>query len=143
MTQEPKDGDFVAYVEALQRESAARLAQQHVTVLSAPPSDAKSGHFFDDKKKATERAPNLERVVDHFLRADRDQAAIKALVAAVIGAVVFLLWLARGGALSFLIAVALFAYALPRLLQAFRSIAASPSNKVLVDQVFGKSGTGR
>lgn len=140
--QEPKDGDFVAYVEALQRESAARLLQQHVGVVSAATaeSDAKSGHFFEDKKKTAARVPAINQAVERVLR-DGDRALVKALVAAVIGVVALLLWFARGGALSFLVAVVLLAYALPRLINAFRAITTTqPANRTVVNDIFGKPG---
>ena len=40
--QEPQDGDFVAYIEALQRESAARLAKNHINVNLAAAAPAGS-----------------------------------------------------------------------------------------------------
>jgi len=137
--QEPKDGDFVAYVEALQRESAARLAQQHVHIIdTAAPSG--SSHFFEDKAKAAKPA-NLELAIDRYVRRDGDSGLVKALVAAVAGVVFVLNGLGNGGAFSFLIAAVLLAYAIPRLLAAFRSIARAPTPHAAIDQVFGRSGT--
>ena len=60
-THEPKDGDFIAYIEQLQKESAARLlgSTQHlVTQLEKAPSGGvnKSDHFFAGRKPADLRS---------------------------------------------------------------------------------------
>lgn len=138
--QEPKDGDFVAYVEALQRESAARLAQQHVHIIDTAVPARSSTDFFEDKAK-TAKPVKLEQAIDRYIRRDTDGRLVKALVAAVAGAVFLLNWLGNGGAFSFLVGAALLAYAIPRLLAAFRSITRAPTHQAAIDNVFGRSGT--
>jgi hypothetical protein len=146
--QEPRDGDFVAYIEALQRESAERLAQHHINVnlaAAAPTGASKSAsHFFESAAQA-KPAPGavVDEAVKRVLRPDVDAGLVKALVAGVFGLVFLLAWFGRGGALSFLIGVILLVYAVPRLLAAFRVLAVRTSNKAAVDQVFGRSGTKR
>lgn len=136
---EPRDGDFVAYIEALQRESAARLAQQHVGVTETTAASKSTGQFFEEKPKPAV-VPNLQQTVERFVRHDTDGKVLKALVAGVIGTVSLLAWLGDGGLFSLIVAVALLAYAVPRLLRAFRGLTRQPSNKSAIDQVFGHSG---
>ena len=133
---EPKDGDFVAYIEALQRESAARLGHQHIATHAPSAKD----QFFPDHKTPDMRKIDVEAAVAHVLSAGGDRELVKAMVAGVFGLAALLVWMGRGGALSFLIAVALLAYAIPRLIAAFRVITQSGSNRTAIDQVFGKSG---
>jgi hypothetical protein len=136
--QEPRDGDFVAYIEALQRESAARLAQQRVHAVEEPAPREAAGHFFESKGKAVQPV-SIERAVQRFVRRDADAKTIKAIVAGVVGAVFLLTWLGNGSPFAFVLAAALFVYALPRLLAAFRGGAKHPSNRAAVDHVFGRS----
>lgn len=138
--QEPRDGDFVAYIEALQRESAARLAQQHVAVIETNADSKRTGQFFEEKPKPPV-VPGLQHAVERFVRRDPDAKVVTALVAGVVGAVFLLTWLGDGGPFAFIVGVALLAYAVPRLLRAFRALSAQPSNKSAIDQVFGRSGT--
>lgn len=137
--QEPRDGDFVAYIDALQRESAARLAQQHVGVTETTAASKTTGQFFEEKAKPA-AAPKLQASVERFVR-DPDAGIVKAVVAGVAGAVFLLAWLGDGGPFSFIVAVVLLAYAVPRLLRAFRALTAQPANRTTVEQVFGRSGT--
>jgi hypothetical protein len=138
--QEPRDGDFVAYIDALQRESAARLAQQHVGVTETTAASKTTGQFFEEKPKPAV-VPNLQQSVERFVRRDPDARVVKALVAGVVGIGLLLVWLGDGGVFSLIVAVALLAYAVPRLLRAFRGPTQQPSNKSAIDQVFGHSGT--
>lgn len=138
--QEPRDGDFVAYIDALQRESAARLARQQVGVTETTAASKLTGQFFEEKPKPAVM-PNLQKTMERFVRHDTDGKVLKALVAGVIGAVSLLAWLGDGGPFSLIVAIALLAYAVPRLLGAFRTRAEQPSNKSAIDQVFGHSGT--
>jgi hypothetical protein len=138
--QEPRDGDFVAYIEALQRESAARLAQHHVMVIDPTAVGRAAGYLFEEKPKAP-AAPVLDQAVERFVRREADATLVKALAAGVAGAVFLLTWLGKGGPLSFIAAVALLAYAIPRLVGAFRGLAPRTADKVAIEQVFGRSGT--
>ena len=136
--QEPRDGDFVAYIDALQRESAARLAQQHVGVTETTAASKTTGQFFEEKTKPA--PPNLQQSVERFVR-DPDAGIVKAIVAGVAGAVFLLAWLGDGGPFSFIVAVVLLGYAVPRLLRAFHALTTQPANRTAVEQVFGRSGT--
>jgi hypothetical protein len=84
--------------------------------------------------------PNLQQTVERLVRHDTGGKVLKALVAGVVGAVFLLAWLGDGGPFSLIVAIALLAYAVPRLLGAFRTRAEQPSNKSAIDQVFGHSG---
>jgi uncharacterized membrane protein YeaQ/YmgE (transglycosylase-associated protein family) len=138
---EPKDGDFVAYIDALQRESAARLALQHVDVagVAFPTKKAQGDTFGDGTAPAS--GPAAGSVAGRFVRRDRDANFVKAIVAGVIGAVFLLTWLGDGGLFPFVVGFALLGYALPRLLSAVRGAGTRPSNRALIDQSFGQSGT--
>jgi hypothetical protein len=138
---EPKGGDFVAYIDALQRESAARLALQHVNVVDvAFPTKKAQGSTFGDKAEPavpTGAGPAAAR----SMRRDGDAKFVRAVVAGVIGAVLLLTWLGDGGLFPFIVGFALLGYALPRLLAAFRAHGRQLTNKALVDHAFGRSGT--
>jgi hypothetical protein len=147
--QEPRDGDFVAYIDKLQSESAERLALHHINVNLAAPSPTTSSkassHFFESTP-ATRPQPvdaPAQPTVPAGVRPDIDASVVRALVAAVIGLAFLVGWFGRSGALSFLIGVALLAYALPRLLAAFRMIAHQPSGKAVIGQVFRQKGSKR
>ena len=136
--QEPRDGDFVAYIDALQRESAARLAQQHVNVVDmAFPTKGRGTTF--EQKPAPAAAPDAAPGTGGFVRRDRDAKLVKALVAGVIGAAFLLAWLGSGGSFSFIVGVALLAYALPRLLAAFRTQVQPPASKAMIERVLSRS----
>jgi hypothetical protein len=135
--QEPRDGDFVAYIETLQRESAARLAQQHIVVDLAFGTKGDTTAF--QEKAASAGAPAAGQPAV-FTRRDRDSKLVKAIVSGVVGVALLLAWLANGGVFPFIISVALLAYALPRLIRALRETPTT-GNKAMVDLVFGRSGT--
>jgi len=139
---EPKGGDFVAYIDALQRESAARLALQHVNVVDVafPTKKAQGSTFGDGTGPAS--APAAGSTPGRFVRRDRDATIVKTIVAGVVGAVFLLTWLGNGGLFPLFVGIALLAYALPRLLAALRAARGQQStNKALIDQAFGRSGT--
>ena len=138
---EPKGGDFVAYIDALQRESAARLALQHVNVVDVafPTKKAQGSTFGDGTGPAS--APAAGSIPGRFVRRDRDATIVKAVVAGVVGAVFLLTWLGNGGLFPLIVGIALLAYALPRLLAVFRAQGQRSTNKALIDQAFGRSGT--
>jgi len=139
---EPKGGDFVAYIDALQRESAARLALQHVNVVDVafPTKKAQGSTFGDGTGPAS--APAAGSTPGRFVLRDRDATVVKAIVAGVVGTVFLLTWLGNGGLFPLVVGIALLAYALPRLLAALRAARGQQStNKALIDQAFGRSGT--
>jgi hypothetical protein len=138
--QEPRDGDFVAYIDALQRESAARLAQQHVGVTETTAASKTTGQFFEEKPKPAVM-PNLQQTVERLVRHDTGGKVLQALVAGVVGAVFLLAWLGDGGPFSLIVAIALLAYAVPRLLRAFRGLAGERPGTTAIERVFGHSGT--
>jgi len=138
---EPKDGDFVAYIDALQRESAARLALQHVNVVDvAFPTKKAQGSTFGDGTGPTS-APAAGSTPVRSMRRDRDAKLVKAVVAGIVGAMFLLTWLGNGGLFQLIVGIALLAYALPRLLAALRAQGQQLTNKRLIDQAFGRSGT--
>jgi hypothetical protein len=137
--QEPKDGDFVAYIEALQRESAARLEQQHVVVHEADGSP-KYGSAFSQQGKATTPV-RLEQSIERVLRADSQGQLVRALVATVVGAMLLLSGLGNGGLLFLVAGIALLAYGAPRLFRTFRALGTPEANRARIEQVFGRSGT--
>lgn len=138
---EPKDGDFVAYIDALQRESAARLALQHVNVVDVafPTKKAQGSTFGDGTRPASASAAESPPV--RVVRRDRDATIVKAIVAGVVGTVFLLTWLGNGGLFPLVIGIALLAYALPRLLAALRAQGRQSINKALIDHAFGRTGT--
>ena len=138
---EPKDGDFVAYIDALQRESAARLALQHVNVVDvAFPTKKAQGDTFGDTAGSAS-SPAEGSPPGRFVRRDRDANLLKAIVAGVVGAALLMNWLGSGGLFTFILGVALLGYAIPRLLAAVRASGRRPNSKALIDQAFGRSGT--
>jgi hypothetical protein len=138
---EPKDGDFVAYIDALQRESAQRLALQHVNVVDVafPTKKAQGSTFGDGSGPAS--TPAAVSNPGPSVRRDRDSKIVKAIVAGVVGAMFLLTWLGDGGLFPFIVGIALLGYALPRLLTALRAQGQQATNKALIDQAFGRSGT--
>lgn len=140
--QEPTDGDFVAYVEALQRESALRLSRQHLGIAQAgfPASAAGSLATNEPANAPSSVAPPQPAAGTPALRR-RDERLFKALVAAVIGFAFLLSWMGGGGFFSFIIGVVLLAYAAPRLVATYREQARAPDNRAAIDQVFGRSAT--
>lgn len=135
--QEPRNGDFVAYLEALQRESAARLAQQGAQV-AAPAKPAPSAGEFLQQMPGAAPGPAQERAGGTFVRRDADAKTMKAFVAGLVGLVFLLTWLGNGGVFAFMLGAVLLAYAIPRLLAAFRA-GARPSSRSAVDRVFDRS----
>lgn len=131
---EPTDGDFVAYLEELQRESAARLIKQQ----GAAPADAAREPVFSEGNK---RAPELpaRALIDRFLRNDGDALLVRPLAASLVGITALLVWLASGGWFWFVIALVALLYGLPRVVRALRAFGGRPSNRAAIDQVFGKS----
>jgi hypothetical protein len=107
--QEPRNGDFVAFLDELQRESAARLAAGHVVL---PPS-------FDSAHEKAATVPVLTRAQAEALRArlaaGGNREILPALLLAVGLIVFFGGFIAHGGFASLVIGVALIAWSLNRL----------------------------
>jgi len=142
---EPRDGDFVAYIDALQRESAARLARQHVNIADPafPHGVAASGH--DGSSLPHPAASPTGTAPASAVRRARapDAKVFRALVAAAVGAVSFLSWLRGSGTFALILGAALLVYAAPRLRAAYRERARAPTPDAAaaIDHVFGRSGT--
>jgi hypothetical protein len=159
-TQEPRDGDFVAYIDQLQRESAARIhAQSQVGMIetaahgmpqSAAPGAAPrpmphpaariqsaatgSNHGLPalDAREAQELLARLarSRPATHF---------VSGAVAAAVGALLLLYSLiGSGGVLPLLIAIGLLWWAVPRMRRASGDIsAAGRQHARRIAQTFG------
>lgn len=135
---EPRDGDFVAYIEALQRESAARLLRQTPAAAAAAMGD----HAGEPIKGRAAGTPAAPAPGESPPRSDADARLMKALVAAVVGIALLLVWLGEGGIVPLVIGVALLGYGLPRLRGAIRTPKGRPANRAAVEQVFGRSASG-
>lgn len=136
--QEPRNGDFVAYIETLQRESAARLARPHGPVLDGGEQGGRAGHFFEQKGEPAKPVA-IEQAPKPLTRRDADAKAVKAIVAGVVGAVVLMTALGSGSPFAFALAAILLLFAVPRLLAVFKGRAQPPANRAAVEQVFGRS----
>ncbi len=113
-THEPRDSDFVAYIDELQRESAARIQAQ-----SKAPMIALHGAPVLDAQEAQELLARLARTrpVPRF---------ISGILGAAVGAVPLLYAvLGPGGALPFLIGFGLLVWAVPRLGRASSEVPAA------------------
>jgi len=131
--QEPPDGDFVAYIDELQRQSAARIsaggadrpmhetAPHRMPVTATAASDATAGPVLN-RQQAEELLTRLAQ------RPGRRAGGI----ALAFGIVLLLLWLTtRTGALPFLIGIALVAWGASRLTGGARSTDGSAARQVL------------
>jgi hypothetical protein len=136
--QEPKDGDFVAYIEALQRESAARLARERGVGAAAFSPAAPAAQ--PERVPVATTAPAPARIAPRLYRRDRAKL-IKPLFAVFVGAAFLLSWLGDGGPFAFIIGIGLLAWAIPRVIAAVNAAHAAPPSKAVVDHVFGRSAT--
>ena len=117
--QEPPGGDFVAYIDELQRQSAARVQAQAGSNV-----DARTTYGLEPRsspeKHATVTAPVLTRqqAEEMLARLARRSAAAgsrSGQVAVVLGIALLILWFAtRAGTLAFLIGVGLLVWGLIR-----------------------------
>ena len=124
-THEPKDGDFIAYIEQLQKESAARLLGAHHAVNQLEKSPAKGAakadsHFFAGRKPADLRsAAELQAALSRVATPIAVGQLIVAALPLAIGALLGLYWLLIGsGPVLFLLAVGLIVWGVKRVLQA-------------------------
>lgn len=120
-SQEPRDGDFVAYIEALQRESEARLHRPqpalgapahrggHMTESPGPGRPASPG--IDTQSDAAARVLSRLQADELLARLARTGASSQARgagIALAVGVVLLLFWfIADGGAIPFLVGLAL------------------------------------
>jgi len=163
-SQEPRDGDFVAYIAQLQRESAARIhAQSQVPMVELPanappragaprpaqPSSSGSVLAGQTTRRGSmsgdESAPVLDRrqaeeMLARLARSGASSQNASAGVALAIGVVLLLTWFAFDtGALPFLIGIGLTLWAVSRLRRAARQPAGTnaPRGRDQVSNIFG------
>ena len=143
---EPKDGDFIAYIEDLQKQQAARLVAnrpQSGPVPAAPTKTAQDSGSFESRARPTSAA-EAQRAARERLQqfalplAKLVGAALPLLVGAVIG----LHWLIAGSnPLQLIIALFLLAYGVRHLKRALQGF--SPAERArasaLVAQLMAKS----
>jgi hypothetical protein len=140
-TNEPRDGDFVAYLEQLQRESAARLLVQAKSQMTQlPASAARPDHA--SPGAPTTAMPRL--AADELLGRLTSPRASAALVLPTLGiffgGALLLHWLTKGSTLlSLLIGIGLVIWSVRRLRRvAIERAAPRATSQTLVSQVFGK-----
>jgi hypothetical protein len=163
-SQEPRDGDFVAYIEQLQRESAARIhAQSQVRMVELPanapprtgaprpaqlpPSGSvpagqatRRGSMSGDESPPLLDRRQAEEMLARLARSGASSHNASAGIALAIGAVLLLTWFAFDtGALPFLIGLGLTLWAVSRLRRAARQPAstAGPRGRDQVSHIFG------
>lgn len=144
-TREPKDGDFVAYIEQLQKESAARvLGSGHhlITQLEKKqPSSAKDGgHFFAGHKPADVRsAAQLQATLAQIAAVPSVNHVFTSALPILIGALLALYWLIASASIApLIIAIALIAWGVRRLQRALRQLSPRENKQAqtLVANVF-------
>lgn len=139
---EPRNGDFVAYLEQLQRESAARvLAQSKPPMVQHPEGGARLDHSGASPAEATaltrlQADELLARLASHRASA----ALIGPAIGVVFGAALLLYWIVgRVSLVTLLIGVGLMVWSIRRLLSAARGRPVSPhATQTLVSRTFGK-----
>lgn len=161
-TQEPRDGDFVAYIDQLQRESAARIhAQSQVGMIETaghglPQGAARPGAAPKSMPHPAARVESAATGSNHGspaldareaqellarLASSRPAAHfVSGAVAAAVGALLLLLYslIGSGGVLPLLIAIGLLWWAVPRLRRASGDIsAAGRQHARRIAQTFG------
>ncbi len=144
-THEPKDGDFIAYIEQLQRESAARLlgsTQHQVTQLEKPPSTAAntSDHFFAGRKPADLRsAAQLQATLAQVAAVPAIAPLFTSAVPILVGVLLTLYWLVATASLApLLIGIALIFWGIRRFQRALRQFSPreNPQAQAFVSKVF-------
>ena len=143
-THEPKDGDFIAYIEQLQKESAARLlgSNHHlITQLDkkSPTAAGKSdGHFFAGRKPADLRSAGELRasVAQVAAQVSPSQVFASAILIA-IGVVLALYWLIASTSIApLVIGTALIFWGVRRFSRALKKLSPQQGNQALVSKVF-------
>ncbi len=145
-THEPKDGDFVAYIEQLQKESAARLlgSGHHViTQLEKKPAanpNKDGSHFFAGRKPADLRsAAQLQATMAQISAVPSAGLFFSAAVPILIGALIALYWLVASTTIvALIVAIALIAWGVRRFQTLLRQFSprGSPAVKTQVASVF-------
>jgi len=142
-THEPKDGDFIAYIEQLQKESAARLlgSTHHlVTQLGKTPATGpnKADHFFAGRKPADLRsAGELRATVAQVAAQPSPGQVFASAILIATGVVLALYWLiASTGIAPLVIGTALIFWGLRRFSRALKKLSPQQGNQALVSKVF-------
>ncbi|MDQ3446553.1 MAG: hypothetical protein M3496_10345 [Pseudomonadota bacterium] len=147
-THEPKDGDFIAYIEQLQKESAARLlaSTQHlVTQLDKKPSTgaSKTDHFFVGHKPADLRSAGELRasVAQAAAQLSPGQVFASGVLIAT-GVVLALYWLIASTSIApLVIGAALMFWGVRRFSRALKKLSPQQANQALVSKVFSAGTT--
>ena len=128
-TNEPKDGDFIAYIEDLQKQQAARLvANAHQTGTGTTPAGKamQSGDLFEPRAKPT--AAEAQHAARERLRHAAPPIArlLGAALPALIGLLVGLHWLIAGsGPVQLVIAVILLIFGARRFKRVMQELTAT------------------
>lgn len=143
-TQEPKDGDFVAYIEQLQQESAARLLGQHHSLnqLEKPSSTAgkSSSHFFASRARADVRAAgDANAALMQLASGFSPGRLLSAAVAVVLGVLLALYWLLTSASIVLLaIGIALVFWGMHRIKRVAQRLSPQKQQaQALVSKAFG------
>lgn len=143
--QEPPNGDFVAYIEALQRESAARIhvkSQIPMVDTAAPghgPMSPSSSASHDASEPVLNRQ-QAEELLARLTRSGRPPRAAQAVIALVVGLVLLFFWfVGHGGVVPLLIGLGFVAWSVSRLRSLGRQ-AVEPGRqaRAQIAQLFGK-----
>jgi len=131
--QEPPDGDFVAYIDELQRQSAARISAGSERPMAEAPHRMPAATPLAAPDAAARPVLNRQQAEELLARlAQRAPGRRAGGIGLVVGIVLLLLWLTtRTGALPFLIGIALVAWGASRLAGAARSQDGSAARQVL------------
>ena len=144
-TQEPKNGDFIAYIEQLQKESAARLlgSTHHlVTQLdkNLPAGGNKSDHFFAGRKPADLRsAAQLQATLAQVAAVPSIGALFMSAIPIMIGALLALYWVAASASIvTLVIGIALIFWGVRVFQRAIRRLTPhdSKQSQALISKVF-------
>lgn len=147
-THEPKNGDFIAYIEQLQKESAARLlsGSQHLVtqIENAPPGGVnKSEHFFAGRKPADLRsAAQLQATLAQVVAVPSLVGLFASMLPILIGAFLALYWLvAAASIVPLVIGIMLIAWGVRLFERARRRISQQPNKQTqaLVSKVFAST----
>ena len=142
-THEPKDGDFIAYIEQLQKESAARLlgSNHHlITQLDkkSPAAGKGEGHFFAGRKPADLRsaAELRDSVAQVAAQVSPSQVFASAVLIAT-GVVLALYWLIASTSIApLVIGTVLIVWGVRRFSRALKKPSPQQGNQALVSKVF-------
>lgn len=158
-SQEPRDGDFVAYIEQLQRESAARIhAQSQVPMVELPANTppragvprpaqplpagqvTRRGSMSGDETAPVLDRQQAEEMLERLARSRATSPNASAGLALAIGVVLLLSWFAFDtGAVPFLVGLGLTLWAMSRLRRATRRMPGTdgPRGRDQVASIFG------